>query len=153
MHRGVHKKKAEPCTAIAVASNVNNTSSIVQSTDSDTTSPDASATVTLSPVRITNANMPQPQSMISRALASLTVPSHTNKHFESVGELEDKAAGNQEELKSPSTNSTIVTELNDENAYAGNILPSKRQSSRIQKVKRTYSTVSDNSPRRKKKKK
>lgn len=96
--------------------------------------------------------MPQPPPSMSRALVSLTLPSHTNKHFDPISEFEDDNSESQQQLKSR-TKMTVDTDvLNDENEYSVSLSASKRQSSRIQKRKNVYSTVSHDSSGRKKKK-
>jgi hypothetical protein len=112
---------------------------------------DASVNVTLPPTRIVNANMPQPPPSTLRALMPLAVSSYTNEHLDSNIESKEDDSENQQRLISQRAKSSNIVEPDGENDYPINMPPVRRQSARIQKSKRTY-TTSDSSARKKKKK-
>jgi hypothetical protein len=83
----------------------------------------------------------------------LAVSSYTNEHPDPTIESKEDDSENQQRLISQHTKSSNVVEPDGENDYPVNLPHVRRQSARIQKSKRTYTTVSSDSSARKKKKK
>lgn len=153
-HQGVAKKNSQLSTVSSRSSNMNNTTLVIQSTDSNTfLTANASINVTTLPTRTVNANIPQPPPSTSRALVFLSVPSHTNERVDLLSETEDDNTKKLQQLEPPMERSMAADEFNDENDYPVNSLRSTRQSSRIERSKRTYTTMSIDSSVQKKKKK
>ena len=153
IHRGVAKKNSKSSTMSSRSSNINGISSIVQSTDPKTnSSANVSLDVSQSSPQTFNANMPRPPPSTLQALVPLSVASHVNEYVDPGGESEDDNAKDQQQFESRSEKINHVDHVDDENGYTVNLLHSKRQSLRIQNLKRTYTKVSvDLTAKRKKK--
>lgn len=134
----VSRSDAVPSTNQSMDSN------IISSTDfaSGTSSP---------PNQSVNANMPQPPPS-NRALSSLSIPSYTNEQVNSVNESDDDFTEVQQRLPTPTAEDVPKEEIQttDENDNFVKQLFSKRQSARIQNLKRAYTMRSTDGSSRKK---